>query len=265
VATFTSGGTNGYSSGGPPGYPATGSITGGSTAFGTVELIYDEGGPDYLVIAISSPVGTPTTIYIASTGYALTFDGTFSGYDFYITTGKQAFSNGVSYYWGFVPDSTYVVSLDGGSFALTGGASTFLRSRVFAQDGGSFALTGGSASFNKGFALAMAGGAFTLSGGDLSFTFQRKLALAGGLFSLSGGAVTFNKGRLLVLGGGDFLLSGGTLQFNLRRIVVDGGSYALAGGPSNFDIPWRLTPDAIPGDWNTANDNTPAPWALVRD
>lgn len=91
---------------------------------------------------------------------------------------------------------TYTLTLDGGSFAFTGGDLALKVGRKLVLDGGAFALSGGDVSLKAGRKLALDGGTFAFSGGDVAFTYTPSgttytLALDGGEFAFTGGDLDF--------------------------------------------------------------------------
>lgn len=127
--------------------------------------------------------------------------------------------------------TNYNLLAEAGSFALTGGAVTFLwNHRLFAGTG-SFALTGNDAKMLHVLRMLAGTGSFALSGGAATFLWNHRLLAAAGSFSLSSlGAILAWKGRYLAGGAGAFTLTGNDAILAARRKLLSAaGSFALTG------------------------------------
>jgi len=240
-----------------------GSISDEVTDLGVVSVMGDLGeGP---ILALSSPTSLAGQLTLDGVPYLLTYFLSENGYDYYTIDGFGGFFNSQSYEWSLISSSTYTLSVDPGSFSLTGGSATFRNNRILSADGGSFTLSGGAATFTKAKGFDAEPGVFALVGGTAVFSANRYLPAATGSFVLTGGAVTFRKGQTLYPETGMFALTGGEATFRYNFLSAASGLFTLTGGTANFERSWIMVPDGFPADWVGSVDDIPAGWASIAD
>jgi hypothetical protein len=127
--------------------------------------------------------------------------------------------------------SPYTLTIEAGSFALTGGAVTLRQGYVLPISAGSFTLTGSDAA--RDLSMALAAGSFTLTGQDVTLTpsgTDPVLTADAGSFTLTGGTVGLAQGYVLPLDAGSFTLSGTAVGLRAARTLsLAAGSFSLSG------------------------------------
>lgn len=135
--------------------------------------------------------------------------------------------------------AAYTLTMDQGSFSLSGQAMTFKRSKVLEQ--GSFTLNGQAATLFRGRTVTLDFGSFALNGQAMALKASRQLVMAQGSFTLNGQTAVLFRGRTLTLDFGSFALNGQTVE--LRRgksLSVDHGSFSLTGQAMTFLVARKL-------------------------
>jgi len=160
------------------------------------------------------------------------------------------------------PASTYTLTANGGSYALTGSSAVVSRNRKLTSSGGSYSLTGASAVVSRNRKLTATGGAYTLTGGSANLSRNRKLTASGGSYSLSGGTANLLRSKYVAASGGAYTLTGssavltwtaGSVNYTFtllggsysvtgssavvsrnRNMTATGGTYSLTGGSANL-------------------------------
>lgn len=134
-----------------------------------------------------------------------------------------------------------VISLDAGVFTLTGGDLNTPVSRVLNLESGTFIITGGSVDFvytpNSGptYTMSLDAGTFTLTGGNNNLLVNRSMLLEAGSFTISGGDLSLLKAYVLDLEAGTFLITGGDINPQYQRVMtLEAGDFTLTGGNVNF-------------------------------
>jgi len=132
-----------------------------------------------------------------------------------------------------VGGSPYTLTLDAGSFTLTGGAVGLRAARTLSASAGSFALTGSAVGLRADRRLALSVGSFTLTGPDVTLTYTPAgadpvLTCDAGSFSLTGGTVGLKQGYVLPIAAGSFALTGSDAARDLSMSLA-AGSFTLTG------------------------------------
>lgn len=109
--------------------------------------------------------------------------------------------------------TAYSLSLDAGSYALTGRNVDLTSARSLGLDAGSYALTGRDVTlvYSAGtvsYTLSLDAGSYSLTGRDVGTSFGRSLALDAGTYNLTGRDVTFNVTLSMLLDSGAYNLTG---------------------------------------------------------
>ena len=139
--------------------------------------------------------------------------------------------------------SPYTLTIEAGSFALTGGAVGLKQGYVLPIAAGSFTLTGSDAA--RDLSMSLTAGSFTLTGGALTLTPSGSdpvLTADAGTFTLTGQAIGLRAARTLTLSAGSFALTGqaATLAAG-RTFSLAAGAFSLSGQ----DVTLTYDPAAI--------------------
>ena len=149
----------------------------------------------------------------------------------------------------FSPDaiSGYTLTAQGGSYSLTGGSATLLRTKRLTANGGSYTVTGGTAALLRSKQLVASGGSYTVTGGAALLSRNRTLTAQGGVYTYTGQQVNItyvpvSVGYTLTAQGGSYTLTGAgvTIQRS-KQLYASGGSYNLTGGSANISRNRKLT------------------------
>lgn len=123
------------------------------------------------------------------------------------------------------------LTLDAGSFSLTGGELSLTADRSVNVEAGSYSVAGGSLSATANFGVSVEAGTYTVSGGALSFSATRSLGLEAGTYTVSGGSISFGSSAVLTLEGGVFAVAGGEVTPTAQRsLSAEAGAFAVTGG-----------------------------------
>jgi hypothetical protein len=123
-----------------------------------------------------------------------------------------------------------LVSAGPGSFAITGTDASLLYSRVCSTDTGTFAINGTACSLLYSHALAAGSGAFAITGIDASLLYSRIMSADAGAFSITGTDIGLLYSRLLNATSGAFAITGSDASLLYSRILVaNGGTFAFSG------------------------------------
>lgn len=104
--------------------------------------------------------------------------------------------------------SSYTLTAETGSFALTGNNAGLIASRLLQASAGSFALTGNNAALLASRSLVCSAGSFAMTGNDASLLGTRILTASAGSFSLTGNAAGLLANRVLACSVGSFAMTG---------------------------------------------------------
>lgn len=154
--------------------------------------------------------------------------------------------------YGFLvtPEITTKVTLNSGSYAVTGSSIAFSKTNVLKQSSGAFAISGTDVLFTAGKTSTAESGTYSINGVDVVFKRDRVFPLDSGSYSLSGTnsgllhnkyiatnttsyAVygtdqALNKGFSLLAGTGSYSLAGTDIVIRLaNKVVLNSGSVLL--------------------------------------
>lgn len=117
-----------------------------------------------------------------------------------------------------------------GTYALTGQDVTIKAGRLMTADSGAMALTGRDVALLYGRLLAAAAGTYTLTGRDVALLLTRSLAVDAATMVASGQSVALLVGRLMTVGAAAMNLSGKDVTLLARRLIAAAtGTYTLTG------------------------------------
>ena len=138
--------------------------------------------------------------------------------------------------------TSYQLTADVGSFALTGEPASGKAARRLPAAAGSIALSGESAAPKLARRIANAGATFALTGQDAAFSSMPRLAASSGAFALTGLPAGLKTNRRIPAGAGSFALSGEPAQLGAptRRVSAAAGAIALSGNAAALVRACRL-------------------------
>lgn len=131
--------------------------------------------------------------------------------------------------------TTYTLTADGGTFALTGQAATLRAGRKVTADAGSYALTGTAATLRAARRLSADGGSYTLTGTAASLVYNPNtgaytLVAESGALTLTGTAAALRAARRMTAAAGGFALTGQTATLRAsRRLAASAGAIVWTG------------------------------------
>jgi hypothetical protein len=153
---------------------------------------------------------------VGSTAYSLTVDA-----GSYAVTGSNA-TTAVG----------HVVSTVAGSYAVTGADASLRVSHVVITEAGAYVVTGTDATLNKTSASQVTAdpGAYTLTGSDATLLYGRQLSADAGAYTITGTDATARAARVLSALAGSYAVTGSDATFRRGYVLtVDAGAYALTG------------------------------------
>ena len=135
--------------------------------------------------------------------------------------------------------SGVTITVDSGSYSLTGTDANLKAQLSIATTSGSYLLTGSQVNLNTARQLLVSVGSYTLTGTDVTLTYTpggggEVLIIDSGTYSLSGDEVILRAELSLVANSGDYQLSGNDtpILFN-GNVSANTESYALTGSSLN--------------------------------
>jgi hypothetical protein len=163
----------------------------------------------------------------------------------------------------------YTITIDSGSYTLTGSAVGLVYGRRVVIDSGSYSLTGTAVNLARGQRIVIDSGSYSVTGTNANLLFARSIIIGAGSYALNGTAVGLVAGRVIVANAGSYAYSGTDVTLTLttgrtitidsgsysltgsdvglafgRRVGIDSGSYALSGSAVNFLYARRVTIDS---------------------
>ena len=128
----------------------------------------------------------------------------------------------------------FTVTIDAGSYVLTGNDVGLKRGERLTIDTGSYALTGNDVALNHGYNVTLETGSYALTGNAVNLTAQRLLTAATGAYTLTGQDVTLtyapSTDYSLTLDPGAYALTGNDVALKRGlRLALDTGEYLLSG------------------------------------
>jgi hypothetical protein len=126
--------------------------------------------------------------------------------------------------------TSYTLTAEQGSYALTGQAAALRAARQLAAAQGAYALTGQTAGLQYGRKVGAAQGSYALTGQAAALRAARQLAAVQGAYTLSGQAAGVQYGRKVAAAQGSYALTGQDVALRTSRTILAAqGSYALNG------------------------------------
>lgn len=186
----------------------------------------------------------------AATGYEIITGATTYSHTF-TTAASDRFNSASMAFTEAAGGATYTLSVDSGSYTVTGNNVGLLFNRSIAIDTGSYTQTGQDVGLLFNRAIAIDTGSYTYTGNNVDLIYT----------PISGPTYT------IIMDQGSYVLTGQDvgLLFN-RSLSVDSGSYALTGGNPNLvysgDI-WAVQSNASTSWSNQADDSTS--WTAQTD
>jgi hypothetical protein len=136
--------------------------------------------------------------------------------------------------WGFVcyiqPITNYSLSVDSGSFALSGTVAGLRATRKLTVGSGSFSETGTAATLKFNHPLAAGSGTFVESGTAVGLLATRKLTAGSGTFSESGTAASLVRTYKVSAVSGTFIETGAATGLRATRLLSAVGATFLESG-----------------------------------
>ena len=152
-------------------------------------------------------------------------DGLISGGVYIDAAGRFTLAGGA------VSDSFYGVSVEGGSFTMTGGVITGNDEYGVEVYDGSFAMSGGEISDNDSGGVDVYGGSFTMTGGVIRGNRWEGVKAESAALTVSGGEISENGSVGIAAVDSDLVLAAGLICHNEGTgVIADGGSFAMSGG-----------------------------------
>jgi hypothetical protein len=136
--------------------------------------------------------------------------------------------------------AAYSLSIESGTFALTGQAVALRATHKLAIASGSFDETGQVVGLKRGYPLSVGAGSYSETGTAVNFRRTYAATIASGSFDLSGQAVTLRRGYPLAVASGSYVLTGQavTLTYAAPEITFDASSNS---GYVNDSFDWLHT------------------------
>jgi len=135
----------------------------------------------------------------------------------------------------------YTLSVDSGSYSLTGTSSSLKVNLKLACASGSYSLTGTSSSLKVNLKLACASGSYSLTGTSSNLIRGKILACASGSYSLTGTSSNLIRGKILACASGSYAVTGTSASLIRGKILAcASGSYSLTGTSSSLKVNLKL-------------------------
>lgn len=146
----------------------------------------------------------------------------------------------------------YTLSVDAGSYSITGTAASLEYGRVIAAAAGSYAITGSAATLRKNIPLTADAGSYAISGTAASLEYGRLIAAGAGSYAITGTATSLEYGYVLGASPGSYAITGTAAdlvytQAGVYALAVDSGAYAITGTPASLEFGYFLS--AEPGSY----------------
>lgn len=136
------------------------------------------------------------------------------------------------------------IAANGGAYTIIGARS--VTARVLSLDSGSYTLTGTAATTRRGFVLTAVSGSYTLTGGAIQ---SRRIAIEPAGYILNGTAANLFKGSpRLAIDSGSYTITGSAVNFE-RAIPYNRGSYTLTGTDATLSRSSTPTLGAVSGSY----------------
>jgi hypothetical protein len=155
-------------------------------------------------------------------------------------TARGATTTGDIGSWEFASaGSSYTLTADQGSYALTGQAVGLRPARTIQFAQGSYALNGQSVGLRRGFTLAAAYATYTITGQAVATVANRRLTLQQGSYALTGQSIALRRDARVTFDQGSYALNGQSVSFtatSAKIITIDQGTYTLDGQAVNLKV-----------------------------
>lgn len=123
-----------------------------------------------------------------------------------------------------------ILPASSGSYAMTGTAANFLRSRIMPVSSGSYGATGTAATFLYNRVFTESPGAFTVTGTEVDFIAGMGIAATHGSFAVTGTAAGLCKSYVFAVSEGTFTVTGTAATFvETKGITASPGEFSVAG------------------------------------
>lgn len=157
-------------------------------------------------------------------------------------TASQTKSFALSFPTASTSTTSYSLTADAGTFALTGNAAGLAYGYKLPAVTATFSLVGNATGLAYGRKLTAAVGTFALTGNTTGLRAARKLAVTTATFALTGNATGLTYGRKLTAATATFSLTGNAVGLkDARKFAVATGSFALTGNATGLRTGYRLT------------------------
>jgi hypothetical protein len=124
----------------------------------------------------------------------------------------------------------WVVAVDGASYSISGQDVTLAKGLTVSVDAGSYAVTGQDVSLTKTWLLGVDSGSYAITGQDVALSRDLPLAVDAGSYSIAGQDVTLSHGWAVSVDAGSYSISGQDVTLTKTWLLnVDAGSYAVTG------------------------------------
>jgi len=119
---------------------------------------------------------------------------------------------------------------------LLAGAGSGLTNYEITLDAGSYTITGHDVTLTVARQITLDAGSYTVSGLDVALTVDRQIALDAGAYTVTGKDATLSVSRLLELDAGAYVVTGKDAALTVARLIeLDTGSYTITGLDLVFD------------------------------
>lgn len=142
--------------------------------------------------------------------------------------------------------TTFTLTADGGTYAITGTASGLYAARKVAAAAGSYAVSGTNAALKASRSVVAVPGSYSVTGTSASLLAARKLAAGEGSYAVTGTDAVLRRGWRLVADAGSYAISGTAAALKAaRKLVAAVGSYLLTGSDAALEAEIAFVPVSI--------------------
>jgi hypothetical protein len=207
---------------------------------GSTTASYAATSPNLKAVAASSGTGANTCS--SCLGYQVVSATTAIAPEFTTATSTSGSTAVYSFKKG---SSAKTLTIDSGSYAVTGQVVTLSHGWAVAVDGSSYAITGQDVTLARGQVVVVDGESYAIGGQDVSLTKTWLLNVDAGSVAITGQDVALQKGLTLGVDGSSYSINGQdvTLVHDLA-IPVDAGSISVSGQDVTLTKTWLLNVDA---------------------
>lgn len=148
-----------------------------------------------------------------------------------------------------VSGTSYTLTADAGSFAVTGTDASLEFGRRVSADSGAFAITGTDAGLVYTMVVNGTPGEFNITGTDATLLYNRRLAADAGSFAVTGTDASLEFNRRLSAESGSFAVTGtdATLTYDqpgAYTLTAESGSFGVTGADASLLYGRKLTAEA---------------------